>query len=575
MFPLTRTKTSRILNKVLFGTSVLVFASVVCLSTLFLLRHKSAFEEQLRLRAEVLATSLSGQVQFPLLVDNREELARIARLALAGDRDLVYVLVEDEAGQRLAGAERPLLQGSAVPPRESIAQPSSFRRVSAGPKGEPCIEVTVPVIPEPEGAVFGLQPSQTSTLGHVRLALSLRSQQALFQATLRHVGAVAAIILLLAGAASYFQIGKLLRPLVELSWSAKRIGGGHSHGAHIVRASDDEIGDLVDSFNQMADQVANRTRELTEQVQAKEAALLELATAQRRLIDLSRQAGRAEIATNVLHNVGNVLNSVNVSAGLLAGKVQESRVDKLTALSTILTQNAGSLDHFLAHDPKGQRVLPYLGKLGEHFRQERESMLKELELLNSHVGHIKRIVATQQSYARVSGLVEEILLAGLVDDAVRIIEPSLLRHDVILQRDFEQIPALVSDKHEILQILLNLLRNAIQAIQQNNKPERLIRVRLRLHNGDRVRIEVRDSGIGLRPGYETRIFAHGFTTKPDGHGFGLHSGALAARQLGGALWAESEVLGLGATFTLELPLTNAPATDQRENEDHGTANVRS
>jgi two-component system, NtrC family, sensor kinase len=292
------------------------------------------------------------------------------------------------------------------------------------------------------------------------------------------------------------------------------------------------------------------------------------------LIDLSRQAGRAEIATNVLHNVGNVLNSVNVSAGLLAGKVQESRVDKLTALSTMLTQNAGGLDHFLAHDPKGQRVLPYLGKLGDHFRQERESMLKELELLNSHVGHIKRIVATQQSYARVSGLLEEILLAGLVDDAVRIIEPSLLRHDVILQRDFDQIPALVSDKHEILQILLNLLRNAIQAIQQNNKPERLIRVRLRLHNGDRVRIEVRDSGIGLQPGYETRIFAHGFTTKPDGHGFGLHSGALAARQLGGALWAESEGLGLGATFTLELPLTSAPATDQRENENHGTASVR-
>ena len=109
------------------------------------------------------------------------------------------------------------------------------------------------------------------------------------------------------------------------------------------------------------------------------------------------------------------------------------------------------------------------------------------------------------------------------------------------------------DKHSVLQILLNLLRNAEEAIDDAGKPEKLIRVRIRRYGDDRVRIEVSDTGVGLAPENLTRIFAHGFTTKPHGHGFGLHSGALAAKQLGGALWAESDGPGLGATFTLELP----------------------
>ena len=132
--------------------------------------------------------------------------------------------------------------------------------------------------------------------------------------------------------------------------------------------------------------------------------------------------------------------------------------------------------------------------------------------------------------------------ANLVEDALRILQSGFERHHIVLLRDFE-----------VLQILLNLLRNAKRAIDDAGKPERLIRIRIRRYGDDRVRIEVTDSGVGLAPENATRIFAHGFTTKLDGHGFGLHSGALAARQLGGSLWAESDGPGLGATFTLELP----------------------
>jgi two-component system NtrC family sensor kinase len=316
---------------------------------------------------------------------------------------------------------------------------------------------------------------------------------------------------------------------------------------------------LVEAKQTLEQRVLERTSELQEQIEAKDRAHAELATAQQRLIELSREAGMAEIATGVLHNVGNVLNSVNVSTSLVAGKVRESRVDNLVALIHVLEQHSGNLSEFLATDPKGQRVLPYLAKLGGHFQSERDLMLKEMELLSSHVGHIKQIVATQQSYAKVSGLVENISLADLADDAIRILEPGLTRHWIKVERDFEALPAIAAEKHQILQILLNLLRNAKQALTQSAKDGRLIRLCIRRLGQRRISLSVQDTGVGLPPENLTRIFGHGFTTKANGHGFGLHSCALAASQMGGSLRAESEGLGHGATFTLELPLKTVNA----------------
>jgi signal transduction histidine kinase len=290
----------------------------------------------------------------------------------------------------------------------------------------------------------------------------------------------------------------------------------------------------------------------------------ELAAAQRRLMELSREAGMAEIATGVLHNVGNVLNSVNVSASLVADKVRESRVDNLAALIHMLEQHNGNLPEFLAHDPKGRRVLPYLAKLGGHLQSERGGLLKELELLSSHVGHIKQIVATQQNYAKVSGLVENISLSEVVDDALGILEAGLARHEIKLEREFEILPTIAADKHQILQILLNLLRNAKQAIKQADGTRgRVIRVSIRRQGSSRVSLAIEDTGVGLPPENLTRIFGHGFTTKADGHGFGLHSCALAASQMGGSLRAESEGVGRGAAFILDLPLRTGEETEEK------------
>lgn len=322
---------------------------------------------------------------------------------------------------------------------------------------------------------------------------------------------------------------------------------GASIARHQVRTA------LIDAKETLEQRVIERTRELQEQIKAKDRAHTDLAAAQQRLIELSREAGMAEIATGVLHNVGNVLNSVNVSATIAASKIGELRVDKLVATVGLLDQHHDDLAGFLHLDPKGTRVLSYLGKLGRQLEEDRQVSLKELEQLRDHVGHIKQIVATQQSLAKVSGLIEKTSLAGVVEDALRIVAPTLQRHRISLEREFEALSEVYLDKHQVLHILLNLLRNAKESIKEAGEHPRLIRIRLYRHGDNRVRIEVRDNGVGLDRQQLTRIFAHGYTTKRDGHGFGLHSGALAAKQMDGSLWAESDGPGRGASFILELP----------------------
>ena len=306
-----------------------------------------------------------------------------------------------------------------------------------------------------------------------------------------------------------------------------------------------------------------RLQEEKQHVRDNQEAYARLAEAQQRLMALSRQAGMAEVATGVLHNVGNVLNSVNVSATIVAEKIRGSRVTNLAALADMLQKHHADLPGFLNHDPKGQRVVPYLVELASRLANERQVMLHELELLTGYVEHIKKIVATQQSYGKVSGVIENVALQDLAEDTIRVVESGIKRRSVCLERNYDAVPPVAIDKHSVFQILLNLLRNALQAIDAVAKDEKRIRVRICRHGGDRVRVEVSDSGVGLTAENLTRIFAHGFTTRSDGHGFGLHSAALAASQMGGSLRAESEGVGRGATFILELPLKTGEEIEER------------
>jgi PAS domain S-box-containing protein len=290
-------------------------------------------------------------------------------------------------------------------------------------------------------------------------------------------------------------------------------------------------------------------RDITERKQAE----AELENVHKQLLDASRQAGMAEVATGVLHNVGNVLNSVNVSATLLADNLRKSKASNLAKVTALLQEHHAHLGAFMTTDPKGKQLPVYLGRLSEHLAAEQAALLSEIDLLRTNIEHIKDIVTMQQSYAQVSGVIETVKVADLMEDALRMNAGALTRHGVQLIRDYAPVPAISIEKHKVLQILVNLIRNAKYACDESPQSDK--RLTLRVTNGDdRVRIAVIDNGVGIPAENLTRIFAHGFTTRKDGHGFGLHSGALAATELGGALLAHSDGPGKGATFTLELPV---------------------
>jgi signal transduction histidine kinase len=161
----------------------------------------------------------------------------------------------------------------------------------------------------------------------------------------------------------------------------------------------------------------------------------------------------------------------------------------------------------------------------------------------------------QQNYARISGIRETIVVADLVEDAVRLNIESLERHRVQIRREYGPVPAGETEKHKVLQILVNLIQNAKNAMSETGQSEKELILRVEEAGPGRARVIVTDNGQGIAGENLTKIFGHGFTTRKDGHGFGLHSGALAARQLGGSLTAHSEGVGRGASFTLEIPIT--------------------
>jgi len=273
----------------------------------------------------------------------------------------------------------------------------------------------------------------------------------------------------------------------------------------------------------------------------------------KQLLDASLRAGMAEIATSVLHNVGNVLNSVNVSSSLIADTVRNSKVTNIAKAVALMQAHEADLGNFLTNDPKGKQLTGYLANLAKHLAGEQEDILRESTSLVGNVVHIKEIVAMQQNYAKSSGVVEWVNLPELVEDAIRMNSGALIRHNVELKREFEAVPPISVEKHKVLQILINVLRNAKYACDDSERNEKKITVRISGRDG-RVSISVADNGIGIPPENLTRIFNHGFTTRKEGHGFGVHSGANAAREMGGSLSAVSEGTGHGATFTLELPV---------------------
>jgi DNA-binding LacI/PurR family transcriptional regulator/signal transduction histidine kinase len=287
---------------------------------------------------------------------------------------------------------------------------------------------------------------------------------------------------------------------------------------------------------------------------------------QRQLLQTARQAGMAELAVGTLHNVGNVLTTVSVCAEQIAGAgTGPSAVDGLRRAVQLLLEHRDDLPGFFARDPRAALVPKYLERVAEELLRERARTGEEAQLLLAKVKLVRDTVAALQGLAREGNsplLRERVDLGALAEAVLETQAPLLARLGVALETQLEGGLSLVTDRAKVVHVLVNLVKNAAEAMRDARVGGRILRLGIVAAEGDRIRITVADSGEGIPPENLERIFSYGFTTKPDGHGFGLHTCALYARELGGALVGTSPGPGRGAAFTLELP-RESPAAAAR------------
>ncbi|MGD0390935.1 MAG: ATP-binding protein [Tepidisphaeraceae bacterium] len=283
------------------------------------------------------------------------------------------------------------------------------------------------------------------------------------------------------------------------------------------------------------------------------------------LMGAARKAGMAEIATGVLHNVGNVLNSVNISASVALDRLKDSEISSLVKVGEMLQTNQANLPAFLTTDERGKHLPAFLIELSECLSREQTGLIDELRTVATGLDHIKEIVSAQQQHAKSGAARVRVSPADLFERAIAMDLGVWPGENLTIVRDFPQIAPVVMDKHKVLQILVNLLSNAKKAVSTSKHAEKRIELSTRQIDGSDksvIRFEVKDNGIGIHPDNLAKIFAHGFTTRSEGHGFGLHSSANAAGEMGGKLTVASDGLDRGATFTLEVPLASLSSVEQ-------------
>ena len=224
----------------------------------------------------------------------------------------------------------------------------------------------------------------------------------------------------------------------------------------------------------------------------------------------------------------------------------------------MLDANRGKLAEFLTSDDRGRRVPDYLAALGARLAADAAAIRQEFDAINGHVQYLRQIVQAQQSFARVGGPSDEVDVAELVETALTLKGQEL--NGTEITRDIGGLPTVLTDRYKLLQIVVNYIGNACDAMAANSSAAPRIAIRARRVQ-DQLEIAVEDSGVGIAPELLPRVWEFGFTTKTHGHGFGLHSAAVAAQQLGGTVSAQSAGARLGARFSVTIPIRAAAERD--------------
>lgn len=381
---------------------------------------------------------------------------------------------------------------------------------------------------------------------------------------LRTTGLLLGFLLVAAGMWRWISqmLSKPLFQLTKESRQAKR----EQRQINLVTSGPIEIQQLSQSLSELV-------IDLQEQITELQRSRTERERLHTELMETSRKAGMAEVASEVLHNVGNVLNSINVSASVIDRQLRESVLSRMQKVNELIAEHSDDLSGFLKNDKRGTQLPQAIDLLTNRLASEHENQREEIKLLQDSIEHVRVVIQNQQAFARGTNLIEPICVNDIIEEAIRINQVEIKASGIGIVRKYAAEIKIESDRHKLQQILINLVSNAVDAtMSAKESVNPVIKILMSTSHND-VCIQLVDNGVGIPRDKLETIFSHGFTTKKDGHGFGLHSSAIAAKVLGGSLLAESRGLGTGATFTLTLPIESNESNISANANLNSNANV--
>lgn len=323
-------------------------------------------------------------------------------------------------------------------------------------------------------------------------------------------------------------------------------------GSVIVAGYRYRVRSIKEYSKRLEKEVSDRTSELNNKNRDLEKALEQLEEARDELVEKAHKAGMADLATGVLHNVGNILTSVNTSASLIENTIRESRIERLSEANTILREHIDHIDEFIADNPKGKKLMQYYLRLEEPLKDEQAEILDQSRRLIDKIELINEVIAAQQNYAGASIHAGQTSISKMIDNALALQSGSIERHGLTVEKDLEDVDAIVAQRTKLIHILVNLFKNAKESMADNPPRNKKISIKS-WQDEEWVYLSISDNGSGISRNQLDKIFTHGFTTKQSGHGFGLHSSANYMTEMGGKIEVSSDGKGKGATFTLLFP----------------------
>lgn len=309
---------------------------------------------------------------------------------------------------------------------------------------------------------------------------------------------------------------------------------------------------IMQQNKQLEQEVNERTSELQKSNENLKEVLNDLEETREELVQNAHKAGMADIATGVLHNVGNVLNSVNTSTSLIKDTIKKSKIDGFIKANKVLREHINDIGKFISEDPKGEKIIRYYLKLEEPLREEREEIVSQSNRLEEKIDLINEVIAAQQTYAGTSVHANQTSLADMIDNALALQAGSIERHGLVVEKDLQATKPIMAQRSKLIHVLVNIFKNAKEAMSENAPEEKKITIKT-WEDKKNVYLSIADHGPGIKPEHLGKIFTQGFTTKKEGHGFGLHSSANYMNEMNGNIKIENREGEKGALFVLSFP----------------------